>query len=166
MYPVNVIDSGLVQLGGHATSKENIRTYVQGSQTMHAYDRGRFDPPLTQGSPSIDRQPLPHHHVLMLDCWGSNLYSALKAAEQMLRVPRRLQRVMSGGTVVGWCERKRRHAGRIHLGLLLRYNDKDVMKLKPFEEDLRNSGNLERRPHEFEQLHKKAGIAHDEPNGV
>jgi uncharacterized protein YprB with RNaseH-like and TPR domain len=137
IYLVNDRKSQVVQLVGSEVTTDRLLEVVDGVKAIYTYNGRRFDLPFINNSLGVNLEEMADHTDLMYDCWRCNLYGGLKAVEQQLGIPRRLQGITGLDAVLLWqryCEYNDKKA----LDLLLEYNNEDVKNLKVLKERLTN----------------------------
>ena len=135
IYLCNSKDDRLVQLVGEQVTGDNLLKALENVNTIYTYNGSRFDLPFIDAFLDINLAAEYHHHDLMYDCWGNNLYGGFKAVERQLGIPRQLEGI--GGLEAVWLWWRYRNQGDENaLALLLRYNKEDVVNLKSLRERL------------------------------
>ena len=124
---------------GGEISGDNLLNSIEGIDRIFTYNGSRFDLPFIHCSLGINLTDKFYHHDLMYDCWQRNLRGGLKAVEQQIGIPRRLQGMAGQDAVLLW-QRFQNNGDRKALNLLLEYNKEDVINLKVLRERLMTRG--------------------------
>lgn len=135
IYLVDGSGSRLVQLVGEEVTKDNLLRALEGVDTIFTYNGSRFDLPFIRSCLGVDLAAMFHHHDLMYDCWGNNLYGGFKAVEAQLGIPRQLRGIIGADAVMLWWSYWN-DGDQNALALLLQYNREDVVNLKALRDRL------------------------------
>ena len=135
IYLCNGIDSEFIQLVEEQAAEDNLVKALESVNTIYTYNGSRFDLPFIDASLGINLEAEFHHHDLMYDCWGNNLYGGFKSVERQLGIPRQLQGIGGFEAVLLWW-RYQNCGDQNALAMLLQYNKEDVVNLKALRERL------------------------------
>jgi len=125
----------VVQLVGKEVTGANLLEALQGVEVIYTYNGSRFDLPFIASTLGVDLTTCFRHHDLMLDCWSRNLYGGFKAVEIMLGIERELKGLNGVDAVRLWWKYLDNN-DEAALGLLLRYNEEDIVNLKALKDRL------------------------------
>ena len=98
-------------------------------EEIYSYNGSRFDLPFIQTHLKLNLNENHHHTDLMYDCWKKNLKGGLKAVEQKLSIPRKLNDINGYMAVQLWWQYKN-DGSQDALKTLLAYNKEDVVNLR------------------------------------
>ena len=125
----------IIQLVGKEVTGANLLETLQGVEVIYTYNGSRFDLPFIASTLDVDLAARFKHHDLMLDCWSKNLYGGFKAVELILGIERELKGLNGVDAVRLWWKYLDNN-DEAALGLLLRYNEEDIVNLKALKDRL------------------------------
>jgi len=125
----------IIQLVGKEVTKDNLLNALQGVDVIYTYNGSRFDIPFIATALDIDLACIFSHHDLMIDCWKNNLYGGFKRVESILGIYRELKG-LSGLDAVRLWWKYLNNDDENALGMLLRYNEEDVVNLRILKDRL------------------------------
>ena len=135
VYVSNGVGHRVVQLVGKEVTGANLLEALQGVEVIYTYNGSRFDLPFIASTLGVDLAACFKHRDLMLDCWSRNLYGGFKAVEIMLGIERELKGLNGVDAVRLWWKYLDNN-DEAALGLLLRYNEEDIVNLKALKDRL------------------------------
>lgn len=126
-----------IQLYGQEITADNLKSALEGVNTIYTYNGSRFDLPFIESflGISFENDFNMDHCDLMYTCWQNNLKGGFKSVERQLGIDRETDSV-DGLLAIHLWNQYIENYDLDALDLLLRYNKDDVVNLKALRDKL------------------------------